>query len=221
MRRRILVLGALLCAVFSAFPRTGLAQGTTADPHDFAIGLAQNHAPAGVVVPEKAWQRVSGASYRSPREKRLLPGEDVAAYVARFNASSHAFRATTEKGVVHVRSAGEPIGVHDTLARLVYIDESVELSAFRAVFEKVVVVMQGEERGLVGSGIDPAAECPIFRPVRVSEGETTIAGQLDSIVRQVPGLIWFVTYDPDVPNLDLRVGLMCADGTSTTITASP
>ena len=87
---------------------------------------------------------------------------------------------------------------------------------------RVVKALSGKEpAGIIGTGSFPGPECPLGRPVRLTAGSTSATRMLDEIVKQVPGLMWFVTYDTEAPHYGLQVGFLCADGSTVGITVFP
>ena len=58
----------------------------------------------------------------------------------------------------------------------------------------------------------PGAGCPLGAPVKIIEGNATALDALDAIVAQVPGLTWFVLYEPNRVLEKLDIGLWCPDG---------
>jgi hypothetical protein len=67
----------------------------------------------------------------------------------------------------------------------------------------------------------PGPECPLSLPVRIPHGSWSAIALLDTIVDQAPGLAWVVTYDPELPHANIKVGLMCPDGSTERINAFP
>ena len=79
-----------------------------------------------------------------------------------------------------------------------------------------------EPQALLGSGgtLSPGSECPIDRRVDLPGGSMTAIALLDQIVRQVPGVVWVVTYrkEPASASLQVNVGLLCWNGWHAKIT---
>ena len=103
----------------------------------------------------------------------------------------------------------------DVIERLTHSGISTgrsQISASAGVVEVVgSLIRQQPMAGVLGSGLTPGPRCPLGAPVKIDAGQTTAFDALDSIVDQVPGLSWFVLFDPDRPK-DLEVGLWCPDG---------
>ena len=64
---------------------------------------------------------------------------------------------------------------------------------------------------LSGGGL-PGPRCPLSNSVHLPDTPLSTQHGLDEIVTQVPGLVWIVTYDAAVPDLDFALGLMCGGG---------
>ena len=80
----------------------------------------------------------------------------------------------------------------------------------------------GEVRGIIGSGGPlPGPESLLGRRIRLDRGRRSAISILDDVVRQVPGLVWFATYNRGLPSQDLKVGLMERDGTRVALGVSP
>jgi hypothetical protein len=104
----------------------------------------------------------------------------------------------------------------------VYIDRDLVVPARDAVFTHVVRAIAGRDpQGILGSGRFPGPECPLTGPVQLPQGASTVVAFLDEITRQVPGLVWLVTYDEDEPNDGLEVGFVCPDGATLKLSVFP
>jgi len=195
--------------------------GPAISPRQFASDLARRGVPGGIVVAQQEIGHASASSQPAPADASQTRGAAVAA-VKGFNAVESGFRATETDGFVHVRSKTEPPDLRLILDRRVRVDASSGLPAQDAVFKRVVKALSGKEpAGILGSGAFPGPECPLSRPVRLTTGWTSATRMLDEIVRQVPGLMWFVTYDIEAPHYGLQVGLLCGDGSTVGITVFP
>jgi hypothetical protein len=215
MSAQVVLLG-LLAAVVAP---VCAAQNPPVDVHELGVALAARGVPAGLMVPVEAQEATD--EYPPPsvqaaaRARALFATGELPAVLSRFNASSGSLRATNENGVVRVRSLEEPHDVRAALERRVYVEEADDVPVMEAIFTRVLGLLAGREpQGLVGSivtrpGDEPA--CPPARRVRLG-GEDSVIGTLDNIVRQVPGLVWRLTYDPAAPLESLRIGIICADG---------
>ena len=214
MPKEVAVVSALFCSL--ALP-SSVCLGQTAQerPGEYTIALAQSGVPVGLVAPRD----VLIGRHAVPHSETMAAGtsisrEGLASSLDLFNTAKGGFRARQEGGVVHVRSLEEPAEVGSALERSTLMEEAVEVPAFGAIYRYVVRAMSGVEppQGFVFSGALPGPECPINRPVRMPEGSLSAIALLDQIVRQVPGLVWVVSYSPEAPNAGLKVGRMCPDG---------
>lgn len=196
--------------------------------HELTARLLEAGIPVGVIVPTRLWRHGSEGR-RGTMTVRSLQISEVPLFLRRFGAAHPALLVSQSNAVIHIRSVDEPLAVRDTLARVVPVAESSTLSAARVLLEKVLPIVVGGDLGLVGGGIgapgpgtQPRRACRIEEDiVRLEPGSPTISELLDSTVAQVPGLGWRATYDADAPNLDLQLGLSCADGTSIALTELP
>ena len=195
------------------------APGPAISPRQFAADLARQGVPGGIVV---AQREIGHASVRAQPADAAKQRAAVVAAVNGFNAIGSAYKATEANGFVHVRSVSEPPDLRLALDREVKIDGASGLPAQDAVFMRVVKALSGKEpAGIIGTGTFPGPECPLTRPVRLTPGSTSATRMLDEIVKQVPGLMWFITYDTDAPHYGLQVGLLCGDGSTVGITVFP
>ena len=210
---RVLVVAALWTIVATAPVAQALAEGES--PTEFARQLASVHVPMGMVVPVTevvGRQRDLGAlTEGSPKS---LSAVELRSSIQRFNALKGRFRASQRGDVVHVRSVEEPAEVTTLLDRSTKLDGGVEVPAMLAIYQHVVSAMTGKEQpeGYAWSGALPSPACPINQKVHLPSG-LTAEGVLDQVVSQVPGLIWVLTYNPQLKDNTMAVGLMCADGT--------
>lgn len=168
-----------------------------------------------------------GSETGSPRQaaadlaRRGVPG-GIVARERDLDGAKSPYQAHTVGPFVHIRSSQEPERVALSLGRDVYIERDLVLPAQDAVFTHVVRAIAGREpQGILGSGRFPGPECPLTRPVQLPQGGSTVVGFLDEITRQVPGLVWLVTYDEDEPNDGLTVGFVCADGATVKLSVFP
>jgi hypothetical protein len=214
VRRRWVALAAVWSWGVSA--SIGLSQSPTTNPWDYGLSLAQHDIPGGVVAPE----RVAGERRRvppeakSPKDKALFK-ERIAATLEAFNAEHAGFAAGQENGVIHIRSIEEPTPVSNALERrTTFSERATNVAVLDVMMKGVLGAMRGAEiRGWVGGGAEPGPECSPLRPVRVPGGSVTAVELLDEVVRQVPGLVWYVTYDSENLSQDVKVGLICSNGT--------
>jgi hypothetical protein len=81
------------------------------------------------------------------------------------------------------------------------------------MFKGVLGAVRGREpQGWLGGGLRPSPECSLDRPIQLPDGSVTVIQVLDEVVRQVPGLVWFVSYQPEAADGDVRFGLICSNG---------
>ena len=214
MPKEIAVASVLLCSLVTA-ASVAFGQSAQVSPAQYAMSLAQDGVPAGIVASREVLAQVR----RMPRPQATVGTPSVvrgtlASGLDLFNAAKGAFRASQDDGIVHLRSLEEPAEISSALDRSTQLDEAVEVPAMHAIYRYVVRAMRGVEpsQGYVWTGGLPGPECPINRPIRIAGGPATAIGLLDQVVRQVPGLLWVVSYNPDQPSVALKVGLMCQDG---------
>jgi hypothetical protein len=188
----------------------------------YGMRLAHNAVPAGIVAAHEA---LIFADVRPAVAKRRAeePGfnDDLESNLSRFNAAQGQFRAVRTEGVVHIRGAEEPSEVATALEGRTS-EDATDTMAMQAVLHQVTRAMGGMPvGGIIGVGPLPEPGCPVDKPVRIPAGTTAIDA-LDQIVRQVPGLVWVVSYSPGSAGsgLTLKVGLMCADGYVGTVTVN-
>jgi len=193
-------------------------------PLDFAITLAQNEVPVGIVALRTLVAHTTGLPNREVTAADKAAFRDVlASRLDRFNASNGGFRATRDNGVVHLRTAEGPSDVSAALERSRYTKGAAEIPAMTAVLKFVVGAMRGVDppEGLAFAGILPGPECPLYSPIQIREGSSSAVELLDETVQQVPGLVWIVSYTSDSPDEDLKVGLMCTSGNTQQIDVYP
>ena len=222
----------ILCAVAS-FDVTAnpadLRQGQAYNnPRVFALALAQNDVPVGIVIPAEFLRGGKGMPHPEiTADTKAAFRMDLAARLDLFNADKGTFRARRgENGVVHLRSVNEPIEVTEALEHFSNVEPAVRLSALGVAFRHGVEAMSGSRpQALLGSGVMPTSgpECPIDDPVEFPGGSMTALGVLDQIVHQVPGIVWLVTYRkvPTSPRLQVNLGLLCTSGGYLTISVFP
>jgi len=200
-------------------PCDGGGSCTVTSVREFLVDLARNEVPAGVVASEEALGGRGIPHDVRPASSKKAFRADMGSRVGRFNAVNTGFQAIEKAGIVHVRGVDEPIGVGATLESYVSVRNGSGIPVIEAVLKRVVGAVRGRElQGFVGTGSFPGPECPLDRPVNLPEGPTPLIALLDQIIRQVPGLVWLVTYEPGLPNNNLKVGLLCPDGASVKVT---
>jgi hypothetical protein len=181
----------------------------------FVLTLARNDVPAGLVAPDAVIARLAAGPFSaaSAQAKSQFRGT-LGTAVREFNASAPGFEASVDGGVVHVRSASEPRSVSELLTRTWVQKEDAEIPALTAINRYVLGAMGGFEPpgGVIGAGMFPDEDSPAYQRVKLARGSTTARQMLDEIVKQVRGLVWFVSYKPDSANADVQIGLICPDG---------
>jgi hypothetical protein len=123
------------------------------------------------------------------------------------------FRVERTDRSVRLIRRDTPTEVLQTLTRQGVVPERDQVSVSAALVEVVgSLIKQHAISGVLGSGVMPGPACPLGAPIRVSAGHVTPLDGLDSLVSQVPGLSWFVLYDPERLQAPVDIGLWCQDG---------
>jgi hypothetical protein len=175
----------------------------------FATELAHRGVAAGVVAEEGTFGVANGTASNEPS------AEGLETLLGRFNAAAaHKIKAAADpSGTVHVRATDEPASVRDLVENQLIVPEARTISVRDAVFRRVIGALRGQEpQAMMGTGLVPGPDCPLDKPIRLSGNSTSLLGALDEIVKQAPGLVWLVTYDPVSPVPSARVGVLCPDG---------
>lgn len=184
-----------------------------------AMELARHGVPGGIVTQasEPATRR---AALGKPGEAERLAFRERLPEMARLVSGGRSgFKVTGSDGVVHIRSDREPPGLMALLDRSLGIPEKDRISVSDALSDVVIAGILGYEPkgGIVGGGPQPVEECFLEHLVLVTGGSRTVMDVLDEIVSQLPdGIVWLVTYDPEHPTYDLKVGFICGVGYRTT-----
>jgi hypothetical protein len=207
-------LGTLIALVPLTAPSYAV-QPAPGSVRDFAVDLAVNGVPAGVVVPESEFvPRRSTAPSPDPVGKTSFVAK-LPQLMSDFNLLARDMRAVSLNGVVRLQTTTLPDATRTLLAREIFIDATRQAPAGQAIFQLLVSRLQGATAtGIAGSGIMPAPSCRLQDIVQISRGTYTVASYLDAVVTQLPGLVWLVTFDPERPNEDLKVGVVCPGGES-------
>ena len=189
----------------------------------FAIVLTQHGVPCGVVAPEVVLAWRPGDPRREATFTTEAPfGSGLPSTLERFNVRNGVFQATQVGGIVHLRSTDEPLEVTAMLEREAPFDTDINAAAGAILPQVAAAVRGGEVRGIIGSGGPlPGPESLLGRRIRLDRGRRSAISILDDVVRQVPGLVWFATYNRGLPSQDLKVGLMERDGTRVALGVSP
>jgi hypothetical protein len=123
------------------------------------------------------------------------------------------FRVERTDRSVRLIRRDTPTEVLQTLTRQGVVPERDQVSISAALVEVVgSLIRQHAISGALGSGVMPGPACPLGAPIRVSAGHVTPLDALDNLVSQVPGLSWFVLYDPERAQDPVDIGLWCQDG---------
>lgn len=193
-----------VAVVFSAslFVQTA---GPRLGPRDIAILLASRQVPAGVIAPTVIMS-VGPPPPPSPA------GETDDALLARFTASLPFFDAVRDGPVVHVLPKDLPPRIRERLDQRLNLDSTRDTSAVGMVVRFADTLRGRINPGAVAGGGLPGPKCPLANTVHLPDTPLSVQQALDEIVKQVPGLVWIVTYDSAVPDLDFALGLMCGGG---------
>lgn len=181
-------------------------------PRELAALLSENGVPAGFVLPTGEFELATPP--RATELRASVSRQNLHIVLSRFNGEHPALQAAEDAGVIHVRSKSEPLSIRDSLERKIYVEPSDQITAFDAVFLRVVGILAGREpQGVAGTFVssDQESNCAVAKPVQIG-GESSVIELLDGIVQQSPGLVWFITYGPTPSDGDTKVGLLCPDG---------
>jgi hypothetical protein len=193
--------------------------GADTDPETYAIALARHEVAGGLVAPRSVSLRglVFPRPAATPAAKVAFK-EALGRSIDLFNASGGSFRASEDDGVVRLRSRDEPLEATNALKRTVHV-ERAGVTAFALLRGRVIAALRGAEpsEGFAFAGLMPGPDCLLGGSVRLTEGDHTATDLLDEIVRQVPGLVWCVTYSPGRLDRTLKVGLMSTDGATVSV----
>ena len=166
-----------------------------------AMPLARQGVTAGVVMcalPPAAEGEPVDALVR-------LAGTPVLAACTELNASLSQRR---EGGVLHVRTTREPRHVTELLHRSIYLEAESDVPAIEAVATRIVNAVRGNHSAGRHGSTGATAQ-----PVTLRGGSTTFMQALDDVVRQAPGLVWWMTFTPEEDSL-VMVGLVDRHGGS-------
>ena len=178
-----------------------------------AILLAMRQAPAGVVAPTFA-MGVAPLPAASP------PSETDDGLMERFRASMPSYDAVRDGRIVHVLPKDLPPRIRERLDQRLALGTSRDSTAVGTVME-FADALRGRMNpsALAGGGL-PGPRCPLSNSVHLPDAPLSTQQGLDEIVTQVPGLVWVVTYDAAVPDLDFALGLMCGGGETVLVEVS-
>jgi hypothetical protein len=188
---------------------------------ELAMDLARFGVPAGLVVPEEDLSGPRRTLRKATTAERAAFKSQLQSKLRNFNESTRSCKARLDRDVVHIRSLTVPDDVVNMLERDASISEAGDVRAWEAIWHHVISAITGfPNPGVVGTG-GPEPECLSGHRVHVPGGKTTPVALLDEIARQMPGVVWFVTYDPERAGLNPKVGLMCPNGAWRRITVGP
>jgi hypothetical protein len=199
--RRPTVLGTVaLLGCLSATVRGESGQTPDLPPRalDVAADFARQMVTAGVVM---CWPH----DHEGHVPADFLPdhGPDKAA-CDELNASLFQRR---EGGVLHVRTTREPRRVTELLNRSIDLEAASDVQAIDAVMRVILNAVRGNGSSGAHSSSGVGAT-----PVTIRGGRTTFMEALDDVVRQVPGLVWFVTFAPHDDGSDFWIILLGPPG---------
>jgi len=195
----------LAVAVVSSATVFAQPAGPRIGPRDVAMLMASRQMPAGVIAPTVVMS-VGPPPPPSP------PSETDDGLVARFTASLPSFDAVRDGTVVHVLPKDLPPRIRARLDQKLNLDSMSDTSAVGMVI-RFADSLRGRisPNALAGGGL-PGPKCPLANTVHLPDTALSTQQALDEVVKQVPGLVWVVTYDAAVPDLDFALGLMCGGG---------
>ena len=207
---------ALMLVLSWGIGQSALSQPSS--PRQVALEFARAGVPAVVVMSRERM----GAPATVHDVSRDVP---LSTRLQELVASTPGVLAMQEAGVVQITERQLPRAVETALLDGVYIQSTVEVPAAYAVFRLMSAALHGGEMpGVAGSGAQPPPSCPLGRPVRVQAAQTTVKEYLVDVARQVPGLVWEITYatpaDPDSKGVrdSIIVGALCPDGSVHSLT---
>jgi hypothetical protein len=112
-----------------------------------------------------------------------------------------------EGGVLHVRSTREPQRVTDLLNRAIDLEPASGVPAIEAVATRIVNAVRGDASAGIHESTSASAT-----PVVLRGGSTTVMQALDDVVRQAPGLVWYIYFSPKEDGGPLGIGLIGPHG---------
>jgi len=181
----------------------------------FALLCAKHGVPVGIVAPPTpiAWPPL--ASSAAPQFLHDAPySAGLAETLAEFNRRNSFCRATQVGRVVHLRATDEPPVVTSALAAVATFDSDAQGPAHSFLALAATAIHGGESQGYIGSGPMPSGDSALAKRVLLPKGTYSAVGLLDEVVRQAPGLIWFISYYAPDAEPHLWVGLMDSRGGS-------
>jgi hypothetical protein len=162
---------------------------------DVAMDLARRGITAGVILcDDGTW-----TTHTDPAGVRTVSAR-------RCQVLNASLLQSRERGVLHIRTADEPPHVTAVLNRRIDIEAATDVRASEAVTHRIVRAVRGKPQApevpLGASGSCAAS------PVTLRGGSTTVIAALDDVARQVPGLVWQLTFASDDADR-FMLGLLC------------
>jgi len=112
-----------------------------------------------------------------------------------------------EGGVLHVRTTREPRRVTELLNRSIHVDAAPDVQAIDAIMRIILNAVRGD--GSAGAFHASGREGTL---VTIRGGPTTFMQALDDVVRQVPGLVWLLTFTPQEGGRNFQIVLLGPPG---------
>jgi hypothetical protein len=193
MRPHSVILIGIMCV--GGMPVLSTAQSDPTAIRDYAIDLAANGVPSGLIIPAAALERAKVRGYRKPTEATQTAFKsDLTSSLSTFNAKQGEFRAADRGGVVHVRSVDIPADVESALERSADTVGVSNTPALYVIHTLVLPAITGRRAagGVGDAGVEEDPACPMYQPVRIPAGKARPIDILDQVVRQVPGITWLV-----------------------------
>lgn len=187
-------------------------QGSRHSIKDVAISLSRATNTVGAIMSLRDFVEAEKQSAgRSPA--RIGDTQTAEAALTLFSRAHPEFAVQREGARIRFVRKDTPTALLHRLAYSSVAEARTSISASAAIVYVVgTPIRQQPTQGVLGSGLMPADGCPLNAPVKVAGGVTTPLDALDAIVAQVPGLAWFVLYEPSRVNEKVDVGLWCPDG---------
>jgi hypothetical protein len=189
------------------------SQQTTDNVRDFALRLAVNGVPAGVVVRESEFVEKTSEPHQANPKGRAVFSATLPQLLSDFNSRNRNVRARSANGVVRVEATRLPDATKDLLAREVFIEGPQRVAAGDAIFKTLMSLVRGSAvTAIAGTGVMPGPSCRLQDAVEIPLGTYTVSSYLDRVVAHLPGLVWLVTFEQ--PNDGLKIGVLCPGGES-------
>lgn len=190
------------------------SQPQTRGVRDLAVRLAANAIPAGVISPDAAFTAVGRPPVKDPRGLEAFRAE-LPLILAEFERKHPSFLVQSLPGVVVIVDKDQPHIVADLLGRSIFLPGVREATAADAIVKHLAGRLRNTTiTGLAGVGPAPGPSCPLGATVKFGPVSHTVSTFLNDVVRQVPGLVWVVTYSVAEQPSNIRIGIVCPDGAS-------